>query len=101
MKIKPTPTQIQKLKEAHDREVSLQEQAETAVRLVNSARKQRQDIFEMILDAHGIDKKTISPKATINLDDKGYLILGEVAAGDRIRKAIVKKPLKKKSHAKA
>jgi hypothetical protein len=64
MKVKLTSTQNEKLKNAFNRENSTKEQFIVSRKLYEEAMKARNDIFDMITDAHSIDVKNFDLAAT-------------------------------------
>ena len=91
MKIKLTTTQNDKLKKAFQHESSTREQVLTAQRIYNDAVKSRNDIFEMITDAHNINVKDFDLNAT--KFENGELVFSAKKVekkSDTIRKALKK-----------
>lgn len=64
MKVKLTTTQNEKLKGAMNRENATKEQFLVSRKVYEEAMKARNDIFEMITDAHNIEVKNFDLQAT-------------------------------------
>lgn len=98
-KIKLTPVQNKNLAQAFQDEANAQNQRNTAQALLNNAANYRQSIFEMILEAHGIDPKKLDPAEKFNLSKEGYLTIGVQKASERIKNSLNKNS-KHNGHAK-
>lgn len=98
MKIKLNPVQKTKFMQAFQKENAYKQQFNTVRIQYQEAMKARQDIYEMICDAAGIDPSKFEDQIQVKNDEIVLTEKGKTTS-DRIRKA-VKSKIKSNGHAK-
>lgn len=96
IKVQLTKSQLDKLNRANVEEAQTRQNFNLAQQLAVKAANHKQDISDMILEAHNIDKSSIPKNATFNVSPDGVLTLIEENASKRIRETVKKSPGKKK-----
>lgn len=74
--LKLTPNQEQKLTQAINAENAYKQQLQLSQQHFRNAESHRQSIFEMVLEAHNVDLKTLAEEGQIQIKD-GHLLLPE------------------------
>lgn len=93
-KLKLSPNQEQKLTQAINAENAYKQQLQLSQQHFRNASEHRQCIFEMVLENHNVDLKSLATEGQIQIQN-GHLILPENSASERIKKE-VSKPAKLK-----
>ena len=85
--LKLTKTQIEKLNKVLHEENVTRDNLQIVQQQHNTAVRARIDIFDMVLEAHNVEKSSIDEAGKITLKD-GVLQLPEKNASARIKKAV-------------